>query len=98
MAFTTSSLYTLYTESAHNNRTARLGLVLGNGNTLSPFAELLDGENGDIFAGTLDLVDEFRLGLAIIYDKLDGGGIGDNVGEDREKISVGEYSHTLWFV
>jgi len=79
-------------------RRTRLCFFLRNGDAFSTFSKLLDGENGDIWANGLDLLEVFRLGFAVVDHQLDGGGVGDDICEDGEKVGVGENSHAFWFV
>jgi len=79
-------------------RRTRLRLFLRNSNAFSTFAKLLDGENGDVWANGLDLLEVFRLGFAVVDHQLDGGGVGNDICEDGKKVCVGEYSHAFRFV
>jgi len=76
----------------------RLCFFLRDCDGFSAFAEFLDGEDGNVWAGILDLLEKFRLGLPVVNHELDGGGIREDIRKDWEEIGVGENSDTLWLV
>ena len=76
----------------------RLGLLLRDCDAFSAFAQLLNGKDCEVRAGSFDPLKELRLGLAVVDHKLDGRGVGEDIREYREKIGVGENSDTFWLV
>jgi len=76
----------------------RLCFLLRDCDAFSAFSKFLDGEDGNVCADILDPLEKFRLGLSVVNYEFDGGGVGEDVCKDREKLGVGEHTDTLWLV
>lgn len=77
---------------------ARLCFLLRDCDAFSTFSKFLNGKDGNVCADILDPLEKFRLGLSVVNYEFDGGGVGEDIRKDREKLGVGKHTDTLWLV
>jgi hypothetical protein len=77
-------------------RWTQLCLFPKDGDALPVFAEFLDGGDGDVCVGSLDLLEDFWLRLPVVDCELESGSVWDDTREDREKLGIGENSRAFW--